>query len=161
MRSAHALPLSVLADVRGRRAAGWHIRLLSRLRGPWIDTDLAAGIPSWHSPLYATRSLRLTSDRNRRALARSLERLIEYAEKPPGRFMNATVPPCRDQVREARPLILAIASRLRSGEPVEAKGIALLSKLLTDGAGPCYMPARPTTLASALEAVPSSLDVQD
>jgi hypothetical protein len=147
--------------INGRGATRWHLRLLARLGGSWIDTNLAAGTPSWHSPLYVTRSLRLTSDRHRRDLARSLDRLIEHAERPPGRFMTATLPPVREQVREAMPLILEIASRLRSGEPIEARGIALLTTLLSDGAGPCYTPARPGALATALQALPRALDVQD
>jgi hypothetical protein len=59
------------------------------------------------------------------------------------------------------PLILAIASQLRARDPVEAKGIALLTELLADGAGPCYMPSRPGALASALRDVPRFLDARD
>ena len=75
--------------------------------------------------------------------------------------MSAAVPPCREQVREAMPLILMIASRLRSAEPVDARGVARLRALLSDGSGPCYAPSRPGALTIALQSVSKSLDVQD
>ena len=110
---------------------------------------------------HAARALQLTSDRSRRGLARSLERLIEQSERPPAPFRGAAVQPCREQVREALPEILAIASRLRSGAPVDARGVARLRGLLCDGCGPCYAPSRPDALSIALSTVSDMLDVQD
>src|ERR1019366_4451743 len=81
--------------------------LLARLRALWLDRQLAAGVVPWHSKVHAARSLQLTSDRSRRALARSLEHLVEQADGPPVHWRSAAVPPCRPQVSEARPVILA------------------------------------------------------
>jgi hypothetical protein len=134
------------------------VAVVARLRSPWIDRRIAQGAPSWRSPTYAARSLQLTGLRYRRVLARSLERLIEDAERPRDRF-SAVVPPCREQVREAMPAMLALASRLRSSEPVDARGVAQLTSLLCDTAGPCYMRARPGALAVALEAIDRTLEV--
>jgi hypothetical protein len=138
---------------------GW---LLAHLRAPRLDRQLAAGSVPWRSPVHAARALQLTSDGHRRGLARSLERLVEHAEPPPGGpFRGSVVQPCREQVREALPLILMIAARLRSGAPVDARGVARLCALLSDGAGPCYSRSDPGALTGALETISQWLDVQD
>jgi hypothetical protein len=138
--------------------AAW---LRARLRAPWLDRELAAGIASWRSPVHAARALQLTSDRSRRGWAGSLERLVKEVEQPPTALCRAVVPPCREQVREARPVILAVASRLRSSAPVDARGVAQLRAVLGDGTGPCYVRSRPDTLTIALQNVSRSLDVLD
>jgi hypothetical protein len=145
-------------------SAGRHpraARLLAHLRAPWLDRQLAAGVASWHSPTHAARALQLTSARNRTALARSLERLVEQAEEPPRFARGAVIVPCRPQVREARPIILTMAFRLRSRSPVAAHGMARLKLLLSDGVGPCYAPSRPDALVIELQTVSQWLDVQD
>jgi hypothetical protein len=133
---------------------------LARLRAPWLDRQLAAGSVPWRSPAHAARALQLTGDRSRGALARCLERLVEHAKRPPARF-SAVVPPCREQVHAALPVILATASRLRSRAPVDARGVARLRALLSDGAGPCYSRGDPVALTVALETISQWLDVQD
>jgi hypothetical protein len=137
--------------------------LLAHLRALWLDRQLAAGIVPWHSKLHAVRSLQLTSDRSRRALARSLEHLVEHAEMSRIQSVGtAVVIPCREQVREARPVILAMVSRLRASAPVDARGMARLRLLLTDGTGPCYTPSgRPDALAVELQTVDQWLDAAD
>jgi hypothetical protein len=135
--------------------------LSARLRAGWLDRQLADGVAPWHSPVHAARALQLTSRRHRRAMARSLERLVEAADQPHLRFLTAAVPPCRAQVHDALPSILDVAGRLRDGEPVDARGIATLRELLSDGLGPCYANTHPGALAVALEAVSQWLDAVD
>jgi hypothetical protein len=91
----------------------WIVWLLPRLGAPWwLDRQLAAGSVPWRSPAHAARTLQPTGDRSRGALARWLERLVEHAERSPARFIiSAVVPPCREQVHAALPVILATASR--------------------------------------------------
>lgn len=161
MKSGAALARAPFGAIGQRRANPRSAGLSARLRAPWLDRQLAAGVPSWHSRAHAARALQLTSDRNRRRLARFLERLVERAEERPAPFRSASVPPCRAQVREARPLMLAIALRLRTVAPVDARGIARLMDLLSDGGGPCYVPTHPHALSSALLTVDESLDVPD
>ena len=135
--------------------------LLARLRAPWLDRQFAAGVESWRSPVHAARARQLTSDRTRRLLARSLERLVEQAEEPPKRYHTAVIQPSRLRVREARPLMLALASRLRSNAPVAPRGITTLNELLTDGAGPVYTHGDPETLKRRLQAIEGWLDVRE
>jgi hypothetical protein len=146
---------------------GWRRRhpraawLSARLRAHSLDRQLGAGIAPWQSPTLAARARQLTSERNRGTLARSLERLVELAEEPPSPYRTSVVPPCRPQVREARPLMLAMAHRLRAREPVDARGVARLNDILTDGAGSCYVPSRPDALRRELGIVDKLLDVRD
>jgi hypothetical protein len=121
----------------------------ARLHAFRIDDELAAGVASWRSPAHAARAVQLTTRGRRRSLAGSLERLVSDAERPP--VLTAAVRPCFSQVLDAKPTIVAVAARLRSPEPVDARGVARLLALLSDGAGPCYVPSRPGALTSALQ----------
>lgn len=133
----------------------------ARFRGPALDRQLAVGVEPWRSPLHATRARQLTSDRNRRRLARSLERLVEEADSPPRRGLTATVPPAPFRVREARPEILTLSSRLRGNGPVAPRGIAVLKDLLSDGGGPFYTQGDPETLKRRLRTIDGFLDALD
>jgi len=161
VRSAQALGSAGSQKPRARHNSPWRDRLAAHARCRQLDRDLAAGIATRRSPTHAARALQLTSPRNRRRLARSLQRLLQDANDPRIYFMSAVVPPSRSQVREARSLIVEIVSRLRSGDPVDAPGVARLATLLRDGAGPCYSRSRAGALATALQNVTSSLDIYD
>ena len=151
-------PLAPMSSRHPHPRVEW---LLARLRAPWLDRQFAAGGESWRAPVHAARARQLTSDRTRRLLARSLERLIEQAEEPPKRYHTAVIQPSRPRVREARPLMLTLASRLRSNAPVAPRGITTLNELLTDGAGPVYIPGDPETLKRRLQAIEGWLDVRE
>jgi hypothetical protein len=161
MMRAHVLLPARSARSPRRHKRTWEARVLARVLAPRLDRELAQGIAPWSSGAHAARAVQLTSDRTRRTLAHSLERLIDDVENPRSRFMSAVVSPWPDQVRHAMPLILTLAPRLRSAEPVNARGIAQLSRLLSDGGGPCYVPARPEALTLALQQVSRWLDVDD
>ena len=137
----------------------WRARLSAHLHASALDRELAAGIAPWRSPRHAARALQLTRERNRRGLARTLERLVEQAEVPTTPLRGAVIPPCREQVMEARPLLLAIAGRLRSAGPIDARGIARLRRLLSDGNGPCYVKIRANVLTNALQEISQWLAV--
>jgi hypothetical protein len=160
MKATDVLHQPALARPRLRQRRHRFARLAARVRSPRLDPQLAAGIPAWQSPSHAARALQLTSERHRRALARSLERLLEDTERTPTPFRGAVILPCREQVRDALPLILALAARLRDPAPVEVRGIAQLHTLLSDGAGPCYRRIRPGALTVALQAVSGHIETQ-
>ena len=159
MRSTPALASPSIAAFRVRRRPR-PAALLARLRAPRLDRQLAAGAASWSSPAHAARALQLTGTRHRRGLARSLERLVELATEPHAPLRGSVIQPCRKQVQEALSLILEIAAKLRSAEPVDARGVARLHNILCDGAGPCYIRTRPYALTRALEAAAELLTIQ-
>ena len=135
------------------RQPRWYDHTVARLLAPRIDRDLAKGSPSWSTVARAARAVQLTGRRRRDSVARSLELLVERAEQPPARGRSTAIPPCRDQVRHALSEIMDIASRLRSAEPVDAHGLAMLRALLGDGGGPCYVRSQPAALTQALQEV--------
>lgn len=155
MLSAPALPRR--RHLRRRyEPAAW---LLARVRAPWIDRELARGVPPWRSPTHAARAQQLTTTRRRHALASGLQCIIEQTEQPASTHqITAVIPPCPEQVRDALPLIFAITSRLRDGAPLDARGVARLKAVVTDGAGPFYKRSHVAALNDALEPVSQWLD---
>lgn len=138
-------------------------RLIARMLAPWLDRELAERGGRGLSEAHAAREEQLASGRTRRSVARTLDRLIERAENSPRastaiRSLLAGSPPCPDQVREAAPLIALLAARLRSGEPLDACGVARLKTLLADRSGPCYVGGRSDALAAALRETAELLD---
>jgi len=152
-----ALALASVAGA-GRRGPTFEDRLVARMLGRSIDRELATGVIARITQAHAARVEQLTAPRTRAALAGSLERLIECAEAPASRFGIAAAP-CREQVREARGVIRATANRLRSAEPLDARGIARLKRLLSDRTGPCYVPSHPDALKVAMRDIAKSLNV--
>jgi hypothetical protein len=140
------------------RRPRFHDRIQARLHSARFDRQLAAGASSWQTPVHAARALQLTSRGHRRGLARGLEGLLERADRPL-RMISSVVPPARAQVREALPLIVDIAHRLRTEEPVGANGMARLNRLLCDGSGPFFMDLGPGALVFALTEVIEGLEV--
>jgi hypothetical protein len=160
MRSAHALTHAPPA-IRHGAPAVLLTAVRARVRAGSLDRRLAAGAPPWESPVLAARALQITNERSRRNLARTLERLAERAERSAPGSLSAVVPVCRSEVRAALPQIMSVAARLRDDAPVDARGIARLVALLSDGAGPLYVTGRPGALGSLLDDVSRDLDVTD
>jgi hypothetical protein len=132
---------------------------VARLLAPRIDHDLARGALSWSTVTHAARAVQLTTGRSRHSLARSLDALVERAERPAPSGMSAAIAPCREQVRNALPEIRAISAWLRTAEPVDARGVAMLRALLSDGGGPCYVRTHPAALIVRLQEVSRCLRV--
>src|SRR5690348_15414632 len=107
-------------------------RLIARMLARWLDAELARGVGASFSEANAARAQQLIADRKRRALALRLDRLVDRAENPRPAFLIAARAPCREQVRDAMPLILALRSRLLSSEPLAVQGIASLKTLLNN-----------------------------
>ena len=136
-------------------------RLIARMLGRWLDAELARGLGASFSEANAARAQQLTTERTRKAVARTLDKLVDRAENPPPSFLIAQRAPCREQVRNAMPLILTFRSRLLSGDPLEPEEIARLKVLLADHRGPCYVPSEPDALMAALQDIARSLDIGD
>ena len=72
------------------------------------------------------------------------------AERPAGSLRKAPVD--RDAVRGARRELEAAAERLGATGPVDVRGVARISGLLTDGTGPLYQASRRGRLRDELRA---------
>jgi hypothetical protein len=92
-------------------------------------------------------------------LATSLERLVKAATRSvPPRAVAVPLP--RREILEAQTSLLSIAACLRDERPVYARGMALLSRLLSDGSGPAYNPHAGGSLRRAVGAIAAALDGQ-
>ncbi len=125
--------------VHERRAASLRpdvfARIASHLRASSLDRELIAGADPLASPALAARAATLCSRRTRTQLAAGLERSLRAARGPQRRWWavspHSPLLANPDELRE-------LAELLRGGEPLRAAGIAMLNRLLTDGAGPAY-----------------------
>jgi hypothetical protein len=154
---------TLVAPVRPR----WRLRrkrdplaaALGRLLAWRLDRQLAAGAAPWRSRAHAARALQLTSARRRRMLAAGLSRILDEALAPPtSPRLGAVVKPCRAQVYDALPQIVALTARLQDADPVDSRGVAGLHLLITDGTGPFYVATPRPTLGDALAPICEWMD---
>jgi hypothetical protein len=124
-----------------------------------LDEALADGASPVCTPKLALRARQLVSRGSRQQLATSLERLVKEAKRSvPPRAVAIALP--RREIVEAQTSLFSIAARLRDERPVYARGMALLSRLLTDGSGPAYNPCAGESLRNAVEGIAAALDGQ-
>ena len=166
----------LLDDDRGgltvRPLRPWH-RMLARSRAARLDRELAGGASPETSTSLAARAMALTSMEFRRALAASLQRILAAAgepvvpgpQPPTGRSplaatgrspLAVTGRPPRVPLRLARisqsaPRLAALAGQLVEPGPVPVRGVAMVSQLLADGAGPLYREASRDDLGALIE----------
>jgi hypothetical protein len=110
-------------------------RLLARLRHYTLDRELIAGADPASSPQLAARAARLASTRERTLLAEGVERLLSTAQGPQRRWSAVSR---REPLLANSAELRDLAGLLRSSTPLYARGIAIVHRLLTDGAGPAY-----------------------
>ncbi len=136
-----------------RRWAG----VVARALGSPLDRRLAEGRPPESGLLLAARAQLLVSPVKRMALAQSWEGLLVQAGTPPVRrdprvpLNRVALLACESELRQ---LLGAVVAPL----PTPARGLAMASRLLTDGTGPVYRPCPPAELGSALRAATAQLD---
>ncbi len=132
------------------------VRLGARIYGWSLDDHLADGEGPDASPLLGARAVQLTSWRLRRSIADSwLDVLIQARQKLMP--FDPRIPVVRRRVLEADDQIRAVADALVA-PLTTARGVAMASSLLCDGAGPLYNPSSTTDLRSALANVLRQLD---
>jgi hypothetical protein len=123
------------------------------------DELLLGGADPDGSTLLSTRAAELTSPRNRRGLAHSLERTARELE---GRVLPSAVPLNRAGARPHVNLVRALAVRLRAAEPISVRGVLLVQELLSDGyASPLFIRERAGDLRPALEECLSALEPEE
>jgi hypothetical protein len=140
-------------DTPNRRWVRWAARML----GASLDRRLALGQPPEGSRLLAARAVWLVSPGFRSRLASAWQRLIndvctgELARSGAVRIRGAQI---RILESEARAVIDGLIAR----GPVPARGVAMASALITDGAGPLYHGKGSSALSTALRATARYLD---
>jgi hypothetical protein len=156
-RTRHVLLSDDLGRLALRRLRPWH-RLLARCAATRLDRQLAAGASPETSASLAARAMQLTSMKFRRDLATRAQRILAAAGQPPAGTPSSAVAvhPLRFPLHRARISQLAaplaeLASALAAPGPVPVQGVAIVSQLLADGAGPLYCAARGDDLGDVIE----------
>jgi len=164
----HVLLDDDLGRLTVRRVSARH-RLLARILAVRLDRQLASGDRPEANALLAARAMFLTSARYRRALAASLRRMLAASMAPPvrprpitaSRSAGATsrphVPLRRDRIAGSAPGLAGLANFLTAPRPVPARGVALVSQLLTDGSGPLYRAAAREDLGGLIDRASQAL----
>jgi hypothetical protein len=122
-------------------------RLAARLRRDALDRALIEGADPAATEQLAARVARLTSRSMRQEVARGLDHLARDGRDAGGRWR---VRPFRAAAAANAPELRALAARLREPGPLYARGIAMLTRLLTEGTGPAYNDSRGDLLAQRL-----------
>ncbi len=144
---------SVARRTRGPLLGGLWLRVLTRWLAPDLDRRLANGADPLQSDELSLRTGQLGSAGTRSRLAATLRAAVETA--------NGRHPPListrlrRPEIRENEDLLLAIAERLRSGDPVGVEGLAMTARLVNERSSPMYRPGAslPDALSTALTAL--------
>ena len=111
-------------------------RLTARLRADRFDHQLAVGVAAPAGSALAVHQARLMSTGEREAIARSLRQAVSDARS--GAVFSSRIPVHPRNIAAAEELIDTITLRLHSPQPVQARGMARLRRVLSDGAGPFY-----------------------
>ena len=132
------------------------VAVIAHWQAASLDHELATGIMPRGSDALALRARRITRRRSRASIAHGLARVLRTASAGGVRF-TAAVAPDRREVLAARPVIDALVRRLQGTEAVTARGMAMLSQLLTEPTSPLYHPDEPGALGSRLRAAAAAL----
>jgi hypothetical protein len=97
-----------------------------------LDTALALGVDPRNRPELALRAAQLERPRHRRALARTMRRIVRDASSRTVPNCALTIPLQRDQIRAGARDLLAAADRIASRQPADASGIAIAQWLITN-----------------------------
>jgi hypothetical protein len=151
-----------------QRVSPWH-RLLARVLAVRLDRQLAGGTRPEATATLAARAMFLTSARYRRALATSLRRLLAASAVQPASLrpmaeaqsplaaFKPHVPLRRDRIARSAPELAVLANCLTAPRPVPARGVALVSQLLTDGCSPLYRAAAQQDLGGLIDQASEAL----
>ena len=152
-------PREPILDVasEGRRNS-LRLRIRTAVHRGELTRALAEGTDPITSSELALRAQQLTSARNRRALARSLQRTIAEAHKPALSRARVVIID-RRAVLDAEGAITDMIERLGCPRPVRAEGMALLERILTNAdQSPLYNSSRPSTLRRVIRVATAALD---
>ena len=143
---------------RGQSRAGGSARgrgrLLARFKAGKLDRALAAGASPDSSPALALRAETLSSPRTRRTLGLAVERLMDRSGHP----LGPRVSPSRAHLDAAQDELGELARRLRADRLTDARGVARVKELLSDGGGPLFWDRSHEDLRTAVRTAIGALE---
>jgi hypothetical protein len=122
--------------VRTHTPSNLLLRLRTWVRRPSLDAAIADGLRRPGDPALALREAQLVEERRRRCLAARLEDVVAAPLRSGGTSSKAPVD--RPAVVVASRVLTDVVLLLRSPSDVEARGMALGWRLLTDPRSPLY-----------------------
>jgi hypothetical protein len=128
-------------------------RLNARLLADRLDRELATGITPEASLLHALHAQRIVRPRSCRTLGRSLRRILAAAGADTTSRVPTATPICQANVRAAATMLALVVQRLERNGPIQARGIASLRLLITNGGGPIYRADAPENLSIEAQTV--------
>jgi hypothetical protein len=153
-----------------RRLSPWD-QLLAHCLAARLDRDLAGGARPESSAPLAARAMQLTSMAFRRELAASLRRILVPSGRPRvpmqpslsavrtrGLAGPPRVPVYRPRISEFTSGLAGLADDLVASGPVPAQGVAIVTRLLADGTGPCYRKTSRDDLGAIIERASDALN---
>jgi hypothetical protein len=141
---------------RPRSRCGAPVALTAWWRSWELDRRLAAGADPRSDPLLQARARLITGRRSRKRVAEGLAGALAKSRQQP--TFTAAVRPNGREVVAARTVLATLGCRLRSSEPVAARGVAILLVLLCDCTSPLFAPGEPGALGSGLRAAAAALE---
>jgi hypothetical protein len=133
------------------------VRIRTHLRRRQLDEQLANGADLNASPERSLRAAQLTSPTVRLKLANALVEAVGDARMGYLGPLRAGLRRRDAAIRESAEDLLALAARLRDGEPIDVRGAAMASRLLRDRSSPFHRGSGPD-LRAALGAAHTALD---
>jgi hypothetical protein len=141
------------------------IRLSTRLHRARLDEQIACGAGVEGDERLALRAEQLTSRDERDRVARGLERTLEAADHAAearrargARVLSLRVPLCVPEIRDCAADFDALLARLRDEDAIDARGVAMTKRLLSNGASPLYYRRSPFTLRHAVRSARLGLE---
>jgi len=161
MNALRAIPLHRNDRSPSRAAsAPLKLRLKVYLTRGTLDRQIACGHPYLSTPGLALRARQLAEPRTRRQVARTLRKIVEFADRrTSGRALSAVVVE-PTAVRRARHPILGLAERLESPAKLNPAGVARAQVLITDGLSPLFDRNCPRTATQAIYEVQDALEAE-
>jgi hypothetical protein len=139
------------------RPSFW-LRLRVRWNAAQLDAALADGADPGASKALALRAQQLRDRRHRARIARSIDHLLDLAERGAAIQPSVTRAPFRpDRVEHSRPQLMELADRLEAVDSPPAKGLAMANLLVEDGTGALYAHEPSDPIRPAVEAVLAAL----
>lgn len=117
---------------------------------------LWGAVPRESSDLLFSRASELTSRKHRDSLARLCRRFVSELHDPRCRAYAVN----RGAMRTHYRLLVQLAERLDGEQLVTARGMILAQRVIGDGGGPLFNPARADELGPALAEALRALEVE-
>jgi hypothetical protein len=135
------------------------LRLRVRWNAAQLDAALADGADPGASKSLALRAQQLANPRHRVRIARSIDHLLELAERGAAPQLSLTRAPLQtERVEHSRPQLTELADRLEAVDSPPVKGLAMANLLVEDGTAALYAHEPSDPLRPAVEAILAALD---